>query len=275
MANLLRAGFFRMKKSPVFWLGVAVMFGWAVLVCWRTHAIQGMYIYHIDDVLFYCNLVVIFLPSVFCALELGTEYDNGTIRNKLVTGCTRSAVYLSSLILTVCAVLTMLLAYHLVVAVMGPLLLEGLRISVGMALLSIAANALAVTALCSLCTMGSLLIPKKAVLAVVLIMGLILLLGVSTTIDNRLQEPEYYPFVTELVDGEFVQREDVPNPGYVAPGVAREIWQFLADFLPTGQALQYHFGHAIHPWRMCLYSLLIILASTSGGLLAFRRKDIR
>ena len=274
MANLLRAGFVRMKKSPVFWLGVAVMSGWAVLVCWRTHSRQGVYVYSLDDVLFYHNLVGIFLPSVFCALFLGTEYDNGTIRNKLVAGRTRTEVYLSNLILTVCAVLVMLLAFHLVTAVLGTLWLEGLRMPVGLALLSVAANALAVVALCSLCTVGSMLIPKKAVLAVALIMGLLLLLMVSTTIDNRLQEPEYYPLVMEMVDGEFVQMEDVSNPNHVT-GIDREVWQFFADFLPTGQALQYHFAHAVHPWRMAAFSLVIVLASTGAGLFAFRRKDIR
>ena len=275
MANLLRAGFVRLKRSPVFWLGLAVMAAWSLVGCQSTYAlIKEGYVYRMDDVLFWYNLVALFLPPVFCALFLGTEYSDGTIRNKLAVGHSRPAVYLSSLIIAVTAVLAMV-AVHLAIACFcGFVFLDGLAMTPSSAILLLCGDLLCSVALSALCVLGSMLIHKKSVLAVTLLMCVLVLLMVSMNVQNRLEQPEMYPMVMEMVDGEMVQRDDVPNPGYVS-GAERAVWQFAADFLPTGQALQYHFGTVIHPWRLCGYSLFILLASTAGGLFAFRRKDIR
>ena len=75
-------------------------------------------------------------------------------------------------------------------------------------------------------------------------------------------------------EGELVDAGEMENPNYLT-GTKRDAYQFVADFLPTGQALAYNFDMIVHPWRMCLYSLLILAASTAGGLAAFRRKDLK
>ena len=279
MGELLRAGFARLWRAPVFWLGVVFMGGYGVIVCWNVYeSMLGGYANYFDgytmyDLVRYHCIAAVFLPPVFCALFLGTEYEHGVIRNKLIAGKSRSVVYLSSLVLSLAACLLMLAAYFLPVVCVGPFFTEGLGIAPGMLALIVVGELLMVAALCGLCVLGSMLISRKALLAVTLLLVTLAGLAVGAYLEGRLEEPEFNHVVMMNEEGELAA-SDRENPSYLR-GREREMYQFAADFLPTGQALLYNFDMVVHPVRMCLYSLLIFLASTAGGLAAFRRKDLK
>ena len=275
MADLLRAGFARMWRAPVFWLGLVFMAFWGGVVCQSAYdgSREGV-VYFIGDLCRYHCIVTVFLPAVFCALFLGTEYEHGAIRNKLVAGKTRPAVYLSSLVLSLAACLLMIAAYFLPVVCIGPFFTEGLGTTPRMLALTVGGELLMAAALCGLCTLGSMLISRKAILAVTLLLATLGGLAVSATVEGRLEEQEYFQGIMMNEEGQLVDAGEMENPDYLR-GREREIYQFVADFLPTGQALLYNFDMVVHPWAMCLYSLLILAASTAGGVLAFRRKDLK
>lgn len=280
MADLLRAGFARLWRAPIFWLGVVFMGGYGVIVCWDVYeSMLGGYANYFDgytmyDLCRYHCIVTVFLPAVFCALFLGTEYEHGTIRNKLIAGKSRPAVYLSSLILSLAACFLMIGAYFLPVVCAGPFFTEGLGTTPGALALTVIGELLMAAALCGLCTLGSMLITRKALLAVVLLLGVLALLGVAGSVESRLEEQEFYQGLMMNEAGQIVNAEDMPNPDYLT-GSKREVYQLIAEVLPTGQAVLYNFDMAVHPWRMCFFSLLILAASTAGGQLAFRRKDLK
>ena len=66
--------------------------------------------------------------------------------------------------------------------------------------------------------------------------------------------------------------EPYPNPRYIS-GVKRQVYQFLYDFIPMGQAV--HVADYTFEWYYPVYSLLLIAITTVPGLLLFRRKDIK
>ena len=274
MADLLRAGFTRLWRAPVFWLGVAFMACWGGMVCCTVReGVRVGTVYFMGDLCRAHCIATAFLPPVFCALFLGTEYDHGAIRNKLVAGKTRPAVYLSSLVLSVTACLLMIAAYFLPVVCVGPFFTEGLGMTPGMLALIIGGELLMAAALCGLCTLGSMLISRKAILAVTLLLATLAGFAIGATVEGRLEEPEFNHVIMMNEEGEPIA-SDRENPSYLR-GREREVYQFVADFLPTGQALLYNFDTVVHPRAMCLYSVLILSASTAGGLLAFRRKDLK
>lgn len=275
MADLLRAGFARLWKAPVLWLGLAAGALLGAVVCqsaWEGG--QEGFVYYLYDLCRYHCIFTVFLPAVFCALFLGTEYEHGTIRNKLIAGKSRPAVYLSSLILSLAACFLMIAAYFLPVVCVGPFVTEGLGTNPRMLALTVGGELLMAAALCGLCTLGSMLISRKAILAVTLLLATLGGLAVSANVEGRLEEQEYFQGIMMNEEGQLVDAGEMENPDYLR-GRERARYQFVADFLPTGQALAYNFDMIVHPWRMCLFSLLILCVSTAGGVLAFRRKDLK
>lgn len=82
MYKLLDAGFARIKKDKIFWGAVIITFGVALLKIYN-YALNDLK-YDADSLIFgYINIIGM-VKAVFTSIFIGTEYDCGTIRNKIV-----------------------------------------------------------------------------------------------------------------------------------------------------------------------------------------------
>lgn len=101
MSKLLSAGFIRLRKDKIFWIALIFMFGAGVFfpVMRYIDMQKSGYINNIDNGFFACALFIGVVMAVFCSLFIGTEYSDGTIRNKVVIGQKRTSIYLSNLII--------------------------------------------------------------------------------------------------------------------------------------------------------------------------------
>lgn len=82
-----------------------------------------------DALIFVGGLYLIFAAAVVVGLFVGTEYSDGTIRNKLSAGHARRDIYLSKLIVCAAADVVIYVVYILVVLGLGQILLGGTDIS--------------------------------------------------------------------------------------------------------------------------------------------------
>ena len=87
MTKLLHAEFFRLIKNKLFWLGLLVMVGvplYGVGVRYYDYAVALEYIWETADGLWFVGGIYLgIVLSVFVSLFIGTEFSDGTIRNKL------------------------------------------------------------------------------------------------------------------------------------------------------------------------------------------------
>ena len=74
--------------------------------------------------IFLGGLYLIFAAAVFIGVFVGTEYSDGTLRNKLIIGHSRSSIYISNLIVCTTAGIIMHLTYIITTILLGNLLLE-------------------------------------------------------------------------------------------------------------------------------------------------------
>jgi hypothetical protein len=272
MNRLLNANFARLKKDKVFWIGMAFMF-----VC----GIFGVIMKYKNDFGATADQLVLVFPAfigivsaAFCSLYIGTEYSDGTIRNKLIIGHTRVSVYLSNLITCSVAGIIMCLSYIIAVAVLGlPLLGLSERSMWPVAALILIAF-LMVIATSALLTLISMLNQNKATAAVVCILFIVALFVLATFINAKLEAPQYYSGYMFTDSSGGAATEMTINPQYLE-GIKREIFQFFLDFLPTGQAVQLSLQSAQHIWLLPLYSLIISFVSTALGLRFFQKKDLK
>lgn len=279
MNKLLAANFSRLFKNKVFWICCIFAFCYGVFMQTMNYltSIASGEVPQIDDLFFSFAIWTGILLSAFISLFLGTEYSDGTIRNKLVIGHRRHDIYLSNLIVCITAGAVMC-AINLVVSfAVGIPLMGGFAAGAELVFATCIGILITAAAFASICTMISMLCQNKAAAAVINILLIFLLLFVSLYIRAWLEAPETVT-TQSVVMGEngvsSMTTEEVPNPVYLS-GTARETCEFINDLLPTGQAVQFTNMEAENIPLLCSYSAVITAVAAGAGTILFTKKDIR
>lgn len=279
MSRLLCADFAKLKKNRFFWLCIIGMVGFGLFMKIMEYITMQQYADEappLDSMLSVYSMVIGFLTAAFVSLFVGTEYSNGTIRNKIIIGHSRAAIYFSNLITCSAAGFFMCLAYLLPALAAGiPLCgikTADFRYLAGMILCSF----IMTLAFTSLCTLVGMLCQNKAMTAVITILSVCLFFAASVYISAKLNEPETYPEISAFADdGSVIDARDVPNPGYVR-GTQRQIYEFLDEFLPTGQSVILTRGDKDASFLlMSAYSAGITAVAAGIGIFIFRKRDIK
>ena len=122
MYKLLNAGLVRVKNNKLFWSLIIITLLIASITLLNqykeiVHSREtGFPIDHTEELLVDFIKIIGFFIAVFTSLFVGTEYANGTIRNKIVIGHSRTSIYLSNLIISIVVGLLIELIYMLVVS---------------------------------------------------------------------------------------------------------------------------------------------------------------
>lgn len=277
MNKLLSAGFSRLWKNKFFWLGMILLPGFLAFALFSNYYDMKQYNFSftLDNFLYGCFLLIGMFTSIFAALFLGTEYSDGTIRNKLVIGHSRTAVYLSSLAVCFVSSLLVCLTTIIITYALGIPLFGTPETPVLTTVQKYAYGVLMIAALSGLFTLLAMMITSKSVSAIVCTVSIFALLFVSMYILQRLLASEIMQYGYDVTaDGSVIPLER-PNPQYLT-GTARKVYEFFQDFLPTGQGLQLaEFGYLQHPLQACLCSFFVTAATTVGGILAFQKKNLK
>ena len=237
MINLLSAHLFRMKKSSLFWgclLISSAAGAWQSIQTFLEYGRQQS----VDIIFFVYTMLIGLLLSVFLPLFFGSEYSDGTIRNKLAAGHTRLSVYLTSLTAAVLAALLFCGVCILFTMAAGVPLLGG---------------------------------PKYP--GLLLKTTLLSLLMAAAWVFAKLDAPEFWPMYDLTVGGQISSVME-PNPAYLTPD-QRPLYQFLLDLNPMGQAIQYINVAVARPIQLILCSLGTVAVTTIAGAALFQRKDLK
>lgn len=276
MNNLLSAHFARLWRSKTFWLCAAFMVGYAVLCQIQNYFDFAAYgvASSLENALYGYIVFYGIIQSIFTSLFIGTEYSDGTLRNKLVVGHSRLAVYVSLWILSASAGLILCLLSLFFGILVGLPLLNGFQSSAQDILCLLLGHLGLIIAYSSIFTLIALLCQNKAASAVISLLLAFILLFVGVYISAKLSEPPVYSNVYMTETG--VTEEEVPNPNYLE-GTTREVYEFLYDCIPGGQTLQLTSSSQLPSpfWPLPLYSLFIGGICTGLGIWIFYRKDIR
>lgn len=278
MRKLMRANLARLWKSRIFWLcviGLAVM-----SVC---ESVDNLKLQAYDEVVYTEDSLFEFTPmlgvvlAAFCSLFIGTEYSDGAMRNKLIVGCRRGSIFLANFLTCAISGTIISLGYIVPCVALGGLMLDGFNIGAGTIAALLGQMLMMIFASAALCNCAAMLIHSRSACTVALLVGAFLLMMMSLMIDSRLDQPkthEIYEMVNEY--GMPMEAKTVENPYYL-DGRKRQVYQFLSDFLPSGQAVQLVGGsvETSQNWKMPVYSLVVVLGSCAAGMWCFKRKDIK
>ena len=234
MCKLLQAGLRRYLKDIPLWICIAVAF--------LSGAFLGNQIYlmntpSIDTV---CFLVPLLLFSILTSLSLGREFDDGAIRNKIISGHSRASIFFSELILAAASCSTLFFSFFISFAITNIEDLSrvpfeiGVNVWIGCLLLSILSAVLH--------SVVTLLLSNRT-LAIVINLVLVLVFAfIAGETLSALHQNEYTTHTVYEYDenGDVFASELVKekNPHYVG-GSKRIFYEALSDTLPCGQAEEY------------------------------------
>lgn len=268
MTKLLSADLSRLWKNKFFWAGLAVFLAVSVLNMLNASDYDEFDYYY-----FYMGpfLGIFFAPVM--SLFLGTEYSDGALRNKLISGHTRASIYLANLITCMAAGL-IFVAVWLLSGLIGIPVLGVWSIGIPQVLLYILINILAAMQIVAIMTLIGQLRSNKASSAVASIFVSLILLIAASLLYNRLCEPETVSGMYITADGILQPLDPEPNPRYIG-GTLRSVLTFILNVLPTGQMILTTQTEITQPFLNIAASLAVTAIVTIFGTAAFNRKDLK
>lgn len=281
MLKLLHANFYRLRKNKVFIGIIIITIIASFVILFNTY--QGnitnekynMQKTPIDRTYTIYINVISFLIAVFVSIFVGSDYDNGTIRNKIIVGHSRKNIYLSNLIVSIVVGLVLEIIYLIIISIVGiPLIgkiqmniLDFLYIILDMIFLIIVFSSIFnfISMLCSnvtLSTVGSLL------LILIMYVFCMSISGIAySTKELKIQDfDENGNLVTKYL-------EDKNYPG----DFNKNLCKTIINILPTGQAMELSEVNIdineikIYP----LYSLGLIIIINILGIYMFSKKELK
>lgn len=280
MRKLLSGNFARLWKSRVFWVLEGFSFGFGAfayaLVAYNTRNLgQGWLEYEAHGYFYLWVLCIAVNIALFACFFIGTDYSDGTVRNKMIVGHSREEIYLSFLLTTITAAFFFVFAYLLAV------LLVGLPLS-GMAVLThvqaqpwrLLDCGLVIVEYAALFTMVSMLDSDKARNIVISLLIAVTLIFSGMMAYGKLSAPELIRIVVPQSDGGILLKDGEPNPEYLT-GTIRTVFVWLTAILPSGSTMLSLDKNLSFDWRnpVCAVALTTLLNVIGIGV--FKKKDIK
>lgn len=258
MTRLLHADFYRLFRQKTLWLCVLLMMLLAVGFCIMQKTAMD-YTVSLDRVIFLPMSLYGVAAAALVSLFTGEDLSSGVIRNKLIAGRTRPSIYLSLLLSSWAACLTVYLLTIAVSLGLG-LLLFPVNVTAGQVAFFLLLGTLTCLGFGSLyCAITLLAADRSAAVAVCMGLALVLLFLCLQT-NSLLVQTEY--------------RDGLPNPHYVG-GLRRTACAVLHDLNPFGQAAQLSAMECLSPPRFAAMAAALIIGSGAAGLAGFCRKDLK
>ncbi len=278
MRKLITANFHRFSKDRFSWcvVGIVVILSLASVFnsagSFEAMSARG-YSISLEDCYFnQAPLIGAFL-ALLISMFLGTEFSEGTIRNKLCIGHKRNEIFLSNFISCAFASIVLtavwLLSCTLLFGLIGPLEME---VSVFVGYIFVAMG-FAVSFAALYTVIGSLS-SNKAMTIIYTFAVFIILAMVASALDDRLCEPEINEIMTYNNYGAVVMQESVPNPLYLS-GMIRTVCEVALELLPNGQALLLSNIAIECPVRAIALSVVFTTLTLLVGGMLFKKKDIK
>ena len=278
MLKLLYSGFQRLFKNKLLLICSAVVFALSLFAGGQiVRSSQKIYVdaqYFMEDTLFVTLPYMAFYCATFVSLFLGIEYEQGTIRNKLLVGHTRASVYCSNLIVCIVASVIMLAVMLITGWILGICTLKDFYLEPSRLALVLLCSVLITVTFSAFATAITMNISNRAICVVILFMLILGMLMGSAYLDGALSAQEMtYEYVL-MTEAGMEYGDLIPNPNYVS-GTKRVIYEFLIDLLPTGQASQITNFELSRCIRWPVLSLAVIVVTSFLGFIGFKKKDIK
>lgn len=280
MSKLLKSNLIKLLKSPSFWACALIQLAY-ILINFFLRLFFNFYdnldaifmsIATIENAIFpFAGFAVLIMGILF----VGEEYGAKTIDNKIITGFSKTEIYISYF-LTIFIGSMIILAAKLMTfsATAVPLMLKGYRFEYRSQYL-LAILFLSVFLMLFYSALSTLIITLSKNSVTALWITVIVYIAFFVMIIANIVKVDYIPeeylshSVQSVISGGDIIYENLPNK------TQRDFNKFWADYIPFLQCYQISFGLPLCLWQMTLYSCINTALTLGGGLLLFRRQEFK
>ena len=255
MNNLLSAHFQRLLKSKLYWclLFFMIFSGIIIPILATREIIAYGSNYTLESRLVWHFLVIGFIVAIFCSWFLGTDYSDGTIRNKIIAGNSRFKIYISALLICIIGSILLVAAHQITIICLGSWLRAPFQTDIQSVYLVILISLLATITFASINTMLVMINQNKASSSIVCLVTSLLMFGISFYVLSVL-------FSSDMAS---------------STGSIKQIYEFLNIFLPTGQLLNLINFDITYATEMIIYDILILAMTMGAGIIIFENKNLK
>lgn len=275
MRKLLAASFSRLWKEKIFWFVFLIMSIGSVC-CNRIGYNEATKAQICVENMIFCMLPMSsFVFALFISMRLGTEFEEHTIRNKLIVGYSRTQVYSAEYITCMVASVILMGIVLLVSTAFGLFLSLEFQSSWHELVPLIFCCVLIASVFSAMFTAISMNVGSKAASLIASIVFLFAILILASFFVNALEEgPVVYSDVVITAENGVQFGDLIENPAYI-DGMQRTVYELIADILPTGQVIQMNNLEFERAARWPVFSLIMLIIATVAGYIPFRKRDIR
>lgn len=261
MNGLIKASLLRMKKSKTFLVSVIFQIGFALFVIIPTYGTG----YLIGNMLLADILLTLILSAFFVPFFLHDDHHKGMMRNKIITGHTRTQIYASNYISALIGSSVIFFVPIIIALALAPFFGGHIGITAvefAFRLITIlAANG----AICGIYVLTAFLCRNMGSAASFFIMFAMFTVSVFCTLN--VEAPEDAAEIFESLESVGIT---------ITPDPSSMLNKALYDVLPTSHLFRIVFSEQIRDIAFLpFYSVLFIAVTVILGVLLFRRKDIK
>lgn len=279
MINLLKSNFERVKKGRTKYIFLLSIIGALYILIWHCLVYKNSELY-IEDFIFRGGTFIGLIIASFVSIFIVREFNNGTIRNKMIFGFNKIKIYFANLItLIVIGVLAYLL-YFFLISFIGYFLFDGTLIKMSELFLKLFKMILTIIMYISIFTSISYMVGGKISSIIINIFYVIIGAGLASILlsSDVLQESKKLIDV-QLINGEYVTIEN-DNPNYIKYRVRRPVYTAIVNLTPMGQTMEINDGFPAgielgkNKNYIIVYSTCVSILITCIGMIVFKNKDI-
>ena len=274
MRELLSAGLHRFRKSAVFWVTLAITLVLGLIAGAVTESSASL------QIIYFVGLFLVIVIQI--SLMIGIEFGNGVVRNKLIAGHGKSAVFFSELILSLISATLLFVVFYGAFALFNANAQWLKHVNARVMATVIVVLWLLHLTLAAICTAICFFIPYYAAVAAVLNVVLVLVMTfVCDDLHLRFNEPEF--FYTRYYDenGELGPEIAEPNPKSIPRDSTEYALLHTAYYImPFGQLIDC--ATAVYSDQLPddlktapQYSVIAMGAFTVAGVISFRKKNLK
>lgn len=289
MIKLLRANMARLFKSKVFKVAEFFAVGWSIF---------GVIINYLDykkvfgdkyEEMLQSNRIMDNAPFILCSylpiilavvvgLYIGTEYRDGTVRNKIIAGHGRFRIYFANLITVFAAQIIIFLTSVASVLASGiPVFKMTPGLSIGYYLKVSSMILLAGFACCAVFIAVSMCVQSKSTGVVIVMIISMMFLMSSVQIREMLNAPEYYEAYSYVDDeGKTVKEPRRKNSNYLR-GTKRKVYETIYKADPYTPMIELSNESELpeKSYEFPLYSCGLIIVSSAVGSAIFKKRNLK